>query len=58
MDEFWAGLTTVLDWIENVIINGLLGGGFQLLKEAFTAYAGVKPFLDAINEIIAMFAGA
>jgi len=57
IDSIFSGLTTVTDWIELYIINGLVGGGFQILKGGFDAYVMFKPLIDFFLAIFSMFAG-
>jgi len=58
IDSIFAGLTTVTDWIETYIINGLVGGGFQFLKNGFDAYMVFKPLIDFFLVLFGMFGAA
>ncbi|MCL2300750.1 MAG: hypothetical protein FWC27_11480 [Firmicutes bacterium] len=56
--DFFLGLTNVFDWIENVIINGLLGNGFKVILDGVNVYTAFKPLVDAFTAIFAMFGAA
>jgi len=58
IDSIFAGLTTVTDWIETYIINGLVGGGFQFLKNGFDLYMVFKPLIDIFAALFGMFGAA
>jgi hypothetical protein len=45
-NDFFGGLTGVLNWIETYIINGFLGQGFQIMKNGIFAYQAFKPLFD------------
>ena len=56
--EIFQGLTNVMDWIENVIINGLMGNGFRVILDGVNAFIQAKPLIDALMAIFAMFGAA
>ena len=47
--DFLFNLSNVLNWIQEVIINGLLGTGFVFLREFFISYIQLKPLLDLLG---------
>ena len=47
MDIFGI-LTALGTFIETVIINGILGSGFNILKNLFLLYAEIAPFLEGL----------
>jgi len=42
-------LMGVTDWVEEVIINGLLGQGFEVLIKVLFAIVSLKPLIDLLG---------
>ena len=55
--DIMGPLTNIADWIELNIINGLVGGGFQFLSNAFNVYVVLKPVIDFFGAIFGIFSG-
>jgi len=49
--EFFTGLTSVLNWIETYLINGLFGNGFRVILDGVFAYQNLKPLLDIFTAL-------
>ena len=52
-NDVFGWVTTATDWIENVLINGLIGQGFQAILKAITTYINLKPILDFFAQAFA-----
>jgi len=48
------GAMNITAWIETYLINGLLGGGFNFLVEAFNAFMFFKPLIDLFSVLFGM----
>ena len=50
--DFLFDLSGALAWIQENIINGLMGPGFQFLREFFVTYIQLKPLLELFGMYI------
>ena len=48
------GLMNASAWIEEVIINGLLGKGFAFLMDVFNVFVFFKPLFDLLAALFAV----
>ena len=52
--DFLLNVSGVLEWIQENIINGLLGPGFVFLREFFVTYIQLKPLLDFLGMFVSL----
>ena len=55
INDIFGPLTAITDWIETVLINGLLGQGFRVILDAVNAYLQIKPLLDFLGALSGLF---
>ncbi|MDR2752732.1 MAG: hypothetical protein LBB50_00295 [Oscillospiraceae bacterium] len=55
LDDILNGLVTVLDWIQENIINGFAAWWFDIFKQIGVNYFEYQPIFEALNGLLGVF---